>query len=98
MNEITLEDEEKLEELLRQAKEEARKLLEEERTANKERKRRTRALILFSTGLLRELSEEEIEELISKVRKHLRARERGVELNYEFFLRKEITAAKKRLP
>jgi len=88
-------DEDKLEELAKRAREEARKLLEEERTSFRERKRRTRALILFATGILRELSEEEIEILIERVRQHLRARERGTELNYEIYLRKEIAAVKK---
>jgi len=56
----------------------------------KARKKRTRALILWATGLIRELSPDEIRTLIKRTRKHLIAREGKKEVDYLQFLVEEI--------
>ncbi len=67
-------------------------LQEEER----ERKRRTRALILFASSLIRKLHVNDLERLISLARPDLIAKERGKELDYLPFLEKEVQEVKTR--
>jgi len=84
--------------LLAKAKaEERKKQAEEHRRRQVERKRRTRALILFATGLIRELSFAELEEQIRLISRkgYLRAMDRGEEVNFENYLCKEIEAIRK---
>jgi len=54
------------------------------------RKKRTRALILFATGLIRELDQNELKNLIQRIRKHLIAREGRSETDYLPFLLQEV--------
>ena len=56
----------------------------------KERKRRTRALILFASSLIRKLNDNELKQLIELTRDDLRAKEGKTELDYLPFLLQEI--------
>jgi len=64
--------------------------VKEQIAKEKARKKRTRALILFATGLIRELDQNELKNLIRKTRRHLIAREGRSETDYLPFLLQEI--------
>ena len=56
----------------------------------KERKRRTRALILFSSSLIRTIDAEQLKELIELVKNNLKAKEGKQQLDYLPYLIEEI--------
>jgi len=68
--------------------------VKEQITKEKLRKKRTRALILFASALIRELDKQELRNLIQRIRKHLIAREGRREVDYLPFLVEEIKNVK----
>jgi hypothetical protein len=65
-----------------------------EQKKKKERKRETRALIIFAKLMLKELSKNEIEKLLNKYSKEFIQKERGKEIDYSKYIWKLIEKRK----
>jgi len=64
--------------------------IKEQIAKEKLRKKRTRALILWATGLIRELSPDEIGTLVKKTKRHLIAKEGKQTVDYSPYLLDEV--------